>query len=172
MTELFRLFVQIGLLRKGPQDLPASGLLLALTVLVYVGINLLGGLLLPSEPGRTAQLLVTTLFTLTWYALLLRLVGRAERTPQTLSALFGFQIVLCPLLVPFEWVIRHYSEDATWQGPVMCVGLLLLGWMIAANSHIVKAALEWSGIASAMLVILQMLVNLLLLLALFSAAND
>ena len=46
-------------------------------------------------------------------------------------------------------------------------GLLWLAWLIAANSHIVKSALEWSGTASVALVILQMVFCGLLLLTLF-----
>jgi hypothetical protein len=36
MQELVKLFTQIALLRRGPQDLPASMLLLALTIVAYL----------------------------------------------------------------------------------------------------------------------------------------
>jgi hypothetical protein len=48
------------------------------------------------------------------------------------------------------------------------VVLLLLAWMIAANSYIVRAALEWSATSSVVLVILQNLAGSLLLFALLS----
>ena len=44
-------------------------------------------------------------------------------------------------------------------------------WLIAANSYIVKAALEWSSTASVVLVILQWLVEAALLLALFAPGH-
>ena len=40
MKELVKLFTQIALLRRGPQDLPASMLLLALTIVAYLVVNL------------------------------------------------------------------------------------------------------------------------------------
>jgi hypothetical protein len=36
MRELVKLYTQIALLRRGPQDLPASALLLAFTILAYL----------------------------------------------------------------------------------------------------------------------------------------
>src|SRR2546429_264949 len=59
------------------------------------------------------------------------------------------------------------GEDALWQVPVACAGLLLIIWLVAASSQIVKAALEWSSPASVVLVILQIFTGRLLVLALF-----
>jgi hypothetical protein len=167
MRDVIRLFTQIALLRRGPQDLPASLLLLVLTVVGYVGVNFLVSSLLPPVKGWPAQVLVDTLFTLAWYVALLRLVGRPERTLQTATAVFGFQAVLSPLLVASEWLMRRFGADTTWQLPIACAGLLLVVWLIAANSYVVKAALEWSSTASVVLVILQIFAGQLLLLALF-----
>jgi hypothetical protein len=111
---------------------------------------------------------VATLFTLLWYVLLLRLAGRPERTLQTTTAVFGFQTVLAPLAIGCSWLSRRFSPDSPWQVPIICVVLLLLAWMIAANSYIVRAALEWSATSSVVLVILQNLAGSLLLFALLS----
>jgi hypothetical protein len=50
---------------------------------------------------------------------------------------------------------------------VSLLGLALLIWVIAANSQIVKSALEWSMPPSVALVILQTLAGNVLQLALF-----
>ncbi|MBV8975314.1 MAG: hypothetical protein JOY74_09335 [Sinobacteraceae bacterium] len=171
MSEFIRLYTQIALLRRGPQDLPASGLLLALTVAGYLAVNLLVSSVLPPGEHWLEALLVATLFTLLWYILLLRLAGRPERTLQTTSAVFGFQAVLTPLVHCSAWLVRRFSEDSPLQLPVMCGLLLLFAWVIAANSHIVKAALEWSATSSVALVILQTLAGWLLLSALFPAVK-
>ena len=167
MSEFIRLFTQIALLRRGPQDLPASGLLLALTVAAYLFVNFIVSTVLPPDSRWRESLAVDTLFTLVWYLLLLRLVGRPERTLQTTTAVFGFQTVLAPLLVGSDWLIRRFGEDSTWQVPITCAGLLLFVWLIAINSHVVKAALEWSATSSVALVILQTLAGWLLQFALF-----
>ena len=74
--------------------------------------------------------------------------------------------MLTPLAVGCEWLMRRFGEDSVWQVPITCAGLLLLVWLIAANSHVVKAALEWSATSSVALVILQTLAGWLLQLAL------
>src|SRR6516225_11291076 len=83
MSEFIRLFTQIALLRRGPQDLPASGLLLALTVAGYLAVNFVVSIFLPPDARWRETLAVGTVFTLVWYVLLLQLVGRPERTLQT-----------------------------------------------------------------------------------------
>jgi hypothetical protein len=172
MRELIRLFTEIALLRRGPQDLPASPLLLVLTLLAYLCVNFVLWSALPAARGWSAPLLVATLFTLLWYIALLRIVGRPERTLQTTTAVFGLQTVLSPPLVVSEWLMRRVPEGSGWQLPVACAGLGLVVWLIAANSHVVKAALEWSGTTSVVLVILQVFFGELLLLALFPPGNN
>jgi hypothetical protein len=167
MKELIQLFTQIALLRRGPQDLPASLLLLGITIVGYFGINFLVSSLMPPIKGWPAHLAVDVVFTLVWYVVLLRLTGRSERTLQTTTAVFGFQAVLSPLLVISEWLMLRFAQDTTWQLPVALIWLMLVIWVIAANSHVVKAALEWSSAASVFLVILQILAGQLVLFALF-----
>ena len=65
----------------------------------------------------------------------------------------------------------RFGQDALWQVPVVSAGLLLLIWLIAAYSQIVKAALEWSSPASVVMVILQTLTGRMLLVALFPSAK-
>jgi hypothetical protein len=167
MKELIQLFAQIALLRRGPQDLPASGLLLALTLLGYLGITFAVCSVLPPMPGWPAQVLVTALFTLLWYGVLLRACKRAERLLQTATAVFGLQTLLAPLLSASDWLVLRVDENSPWQVPVELGALVLAVWLIAASSHIVRAALEWSSPASVALVILQIFATRLLLLTLF-----
>ena len=88
-------------------------------------------------------------------------------TGQGESAVFGFQTVLAPLVIGCGWLARRFTPDSPWQVPIMCAVLLLFAWVIAANSYIVKAALEWSATSSVALVILETLAGWLLQVALF-----
>jgi hypothetical protein len=173
MKELIQLFTQIALLRRGPQDLPASLLLLAMTIAGYFGINFLVGGLMPPVKGSPGYLVIVVdvAFTLAWYVVLLRVAGRSERTLQTTTAVFGFQAVLSPLLIVSDWLMLRFAQDTTWNLPIALMWLVILVWVIAANSHVVKAALEWSNAASVALVILQFLAGQLLLFALFPATT-
>jgi len=178
MRDLIRLYTQIALLRRGPQDLPASALLLALTISGYVAISLLmNGLAPPPGPvtkateaethSFPAQLLLDTAFTLAWYVVLLRLARRPERTLQTSTAVFGFKIVVTPLLFSAGWLWLRFSPDQTWAVPTELFEMIVVVWMIAANSFIVKSALELSVGASVALVILEILASVLLIRAVF-----
>ena len=173
MKQLIQLFTQIALLRRGPQDLPASTLLLALTVAGYLGVTLLLSSLMPPMQGwpGAPQVLADTVFTLVWYVALLKLVGRPERILQTATAVFGFQVVLSPLLITSDWLVLRFRQDDLWQVPVVSASLLLLVWVIAAYSQIVKAALDWSSPASVVLVILQTLTGQMLVIGLFPPAK-
>ena len=162
MREVLKLFAQILLLRRGPQDLPASRLLLALTVAAYVGVNGLIASVFPPARNWPALLVVDTGFLLLWNVLLLRLAGRPERAVQTVTAVFGYQLPLAPPLVALQWLAQRLHGDATWEGPVMLVWLGLLAWLVVANGKIVSAALEWSFPAGLTLVIVQVIADDLL----------
>lgn len=169
MKELIQLFTQIALLRRGPQDVPASMLLLVLTVIGYTLVNIVVLSVLPSEDVWGPRLALDVLFTLAWYVVLLKLVGRPERILQTTTAVFGFQAVLSPPLELSDWLLRRFGDDSTWQLPASLIFLVIVVWVIAANSHVVQAALEWSGFASVGVVILEIITGSLVQLALFSA---
>jgi hypothetical protein len=160
MGQLIRLYSQIAVLRRGPQDVPASTLLLAATVIGYFAINCAINAMLPPLDGSWLQkLLLDVAFTLAWYALLLKLARRPERILQTTTAVFGFLAVLSPVLIVSDWLAQRYQHDSVWQLPFWLISLVLLIWVIAALGHVVKSALEWSGLASVGLVILQVAVE-------------
>ncbi len=172
MGEVLKLFAQISLMRRGPQDLPASGLLLLLTVAAYVAVNCLVSSVFPPARDWPALLLVDVAFLLLWNALLLRVAGRPERTVQTATAVFGYQLLLAPLLIVLQWLAQRVHADPVLQGPVLAAGLVLLVWLVAANSRIVSAALECSIGASVALVIVQTLADQLLQMTLLVPAKN
>jgi hypothetical protein len=167
MKELIQAYTQIALLRLGPQDLPASRLLLAVTMIAYFGVSLVVIRLMPPLPGWEEHPGLDILFWLVWYFVLLRLAGRSERILQTTAAVIGFQTILAAPMVVADWLMLRFAKDETWQLPVALMWLMLFIWMIAANSHVVKTAFEWSSFASVALVILQIFAQQLLMIALF-----
>ena len=168
MKELIQAFTQIALLRRWPQDLPASRLLLGLTMMAYFGVCLVVISLMPPLQGWEEHPAIDILFWLVWYFVVLRLAGRSERILQTTTAVIGFQTILAAPLVISDWLMLRFAKDETWQLPVALMWLMLFIWMIAANSHVVKAAFEWSSFASVALVILQIFAGQLLMIALFA----
>jgi hypothetical protein len=170
MKELIRLFVQIAILRRGPQDLPASPLLLGLAGLACLAVSFVVAAVLPPVQGWAAQIPADMLFTLVWYVLLLRIAGRPERTLQTLTALFGLQAVLAPPLFASEWAMRVFGQDSPLGKAIAVLGLGVLVWLVVANSRVLQAALEWPALACLGLVLLKLFSSEFFLVALFSGS--
>jgi hypothetical protein len=172
MTDLARLYADIALLRRGPQDVPASTLLLALTVAAYCLINACVNWALPppSDPW-VPVLLIDVLFTLAWYTTLLSMFGRRERVLQTTTAVFGYRTVLAPLTIGSDWLVRRFHAVESWQLPLVIGYTAVVVWLIAANSRVLKAALEWSMLQCVALVLLEMIAGGLLALALVPLAR-
>ena len=95
-----------------------------------------------------------------WYALLLYLVQEAG----ALSAddhrrVSAFRSCCYPRWLPWPGCSGSGQGIRSGNFPLTLMSLALFIWIIAANSHIVKAALEWSMPPSVALVILQTLVG-------------
>jgi len=166
MKELVRLFFKIALSEKGPQDLPASTVLLALTVVGYFVVNFVVGMLLPPVAPWKLHLVIEIVFTLAWYFVLLRSFKKPERFLQTATAIFGYQIVLTPIWIPAIFLARNFNEDDMLRYPAAIIGLAVAIWIIRAASYILKAALEVPIAAAVVLVIAQVITGQLLLLTL------
>jgi len=167
MSDIVRLYARIALLRSGPQDVPASVLLLALTALAYAFANVLAKWLLPAvDAPWVLMLTLDVAFTLCWYALLLRAVRKPERFLQTATAVFGLRTLVAPLLLAAGGLLQHLGETNVWQLPVRTVCVALAIWFIAANSHVLRAALEWTIPACVAVVVVEITGNGLLQLSL------
>lgn len=165
MKELFGLFFEIAMSRKGPQDLPASAVLLLLTVLGNWFVRFLVCLVAPPTPQWRLHLVIEIVFTLLWFAILLRAVGRPERFLQTATAMFGYGLLLFP-----PWTVAiHFSQrlqiDHVMYLPVALIALALAIWIIRAASFVLKAALELPIVACVLLTILQIFTGELLMQA-------
>jgi len=165
MKELFGLFAQIAVSRKGPQDLPASSLVLALTVFGYWLVRYAVSSVLPPPPHWRLHLAVDVIFTLVWYAMLMRTAGRPERFVQTATAFFGFGLLLFPLwtvAIHFSWTL---PEKHVLYVPAALLALAIAIWVIRAGSYVLKAALELPLAACVLLMILQVFTGDLLMAA-------
>jgi hypothetical protein len=152
MQPLIRLFIDIALHRKGPQDLPAAGGVLGLALLAYLAMG--AATLWPSAQGMpmlVAQLAVDLLLTAVVFGVLLVATGRAGRIRQTLAALFGTGALLNALALPAVWVAaRVLAEGAPAPGmevPALLSTLALFMLLLASllvTGHILRHALDWS----------------------------
>jgi hypothetical protein len=139
-------------------------LLLALSIGAYLVLFVLAGELVPSQ-HLPAQGALQALFTVAWYTVLLKLVGRPERTLQTMTGLFAVQIMLTPLQLLADVLLQRFPQDSPTALPILTAAFVIVIWLIVASSRVVKAALEWTTAASVGITLLQILAGGLLVLA-------
>lgn len=142
MYALFDAFFEICLLRKGPQDLPASWPLLKLSLITY-GLSSLLSLLSTVEPPLAlfqAVLDAALLAGLTYG--LLRVTGHRPRFLQTLTALAGTGTLLGLIAWPLTLWMQTEAAADTGTGLSFLLFFLLLLWSIAVIAHILRHALS------------------------------
>ena len=94
MLPLVKAFLDIALLRRGPQDLPASPLLLYLALAAVLVSYVLAISPLHLLPQSLMRAVVDIGFIAAFVYLLLSVAGRRVRFAQTITALFGAGAVL------------------------------------------------------------------------------
>jgi hypothetical protein len=168
MPSILRLYLDIALLRRGPQDVPVSPRLLWGTLAAFLAINAaLTAAFRPAGADWVGQLLVSAAFTLLWYRLLLQAFGRVERYQQTVTAVLGFGCVVAPVIVPLAGRLVAYAEKPEEAMPLMLVLLPLAGYLIYVSARILHAAIERPMFQCVALVLLQTFLEPLLLATLF-----
>lgn len=135
---LLKLFLDICLYRKGPQDLPASGFLFRLVLAVYLA---LGTLLLAPDTGWLQAALQTATemaMGLAVVAALLYTINRPTRFLSVATAWLGTDALISALCVPPLQLLAG-------AGAGQLLGVLwmaLIGWHVAIVAHIVRHALS------------------------------
>ncbi len=171
LGRLLNLFVDICLLRAGPQDLPGSGFLLLLTVLLSLltGTLVIVGTFGTLGAALAAQML-DILLLLGLLRLLLQLTGKSARYQQTASALFGSGVLINLVTMPLQLL---YSGDPS--GPALgemgtLFYLIIIVWALVIVGHIIRHALEIRLAAGIMLSLGYFLIANYIIQTLFTAA--
>lgn len=144
MLELLKAFGAITLRRLGPEDLPASGFLLGITLIVYL---LSQALIAVLAFGDIYSAVVTVAADLAMLAVclwaLLALTGFRARYQQSLTAMLGTSALLSILSVPFTLWRRTLTDvppgGATLPGSIM---LVILAWSFVVDGHILSRSLS------------------------------
>lgn len=153
MLAIARPFVEICLLRLGPQDLPASPFLLGIAVAAYLGLGVLVTAL--HYPFLTAVGISVTgalIFGLLAFVLL-SVRGVSERFFQTCAAFAGTGAVLEAAALPLVALLEPIEPEGTGAGARAGAGsaagllltlpwLALLIWSWVVGGHILRHALS------------------------------
>ena len=129
MQQFLKVFLDIVLWRRGPQDLPNSGLLVGLTLVAYELVNLVQiALMEVSIAELLLYLVVDPLLLMGGLWLVMMLFGRKDRWAQTVSAVLGCTALMA-LVVSVPMVLLVGPRVA--GDPPAALQLLALGLVIA-----------------------------------------
>ncbi len=159
LRALFGVVVDIVLLRRGPEHLPASPVLLAIVIGLYAVASMLVSRTM-GPAGGTGQLLMLLVFeiavTLAWYRVALQLAGKAERFVQSMSAMFLVNLVLLPLIIPIaDPLVAQMQAQQDPPTLLKLIAFALFAWWIAANGNVIKVTFEWPWFAAILMLLAQ-----------------
>lgn len=138
MYEIIKLYFEICLLKKAPQDIPYSVWLFRITVTIYA---LTGFMIIFLSTGwwhglQQVLMGIVLIITITWIILLL--ASKTTRFYQTATALFGTDAMLNFFAVPALATIT--TGQATEISNLILIGLMVWHWLV--SGHIFRHALS------------------------------
>jgi hypothetical protein len=167
VLHFLKAFFDIVLWRRGPQDLPASRMLLWLTAVAYVAVSI-AQLALLEEPAAAwiVFVLLDPVLLVLGVQLLLRLFGKTDRFLQTATAVLGTGVILgLGLFLPVQWAVAQAGLPP--ESPI--AGMIALAMVVIfglVTGRILKLATDtnlFTGVTLALTYFL--LINLLLTVA-------
>jgi hypothetical protein len=175
LRALFGSLVDLVLLRRGPETLPASPAVLAIVVALNAAVTALVVVLIPAIPGVTPfELIVSAAVPLLWYWISFSLAKKPERFVQTMIAFFGVNVMFQPLLLPMYAALMPYIQKPDPNlPPPAALSLLSIGisvWLAIVWVRVIHAAFEWHYAICVVFLFAQNIVSLYTLAILFSGA--
>ena len=160
---IIKAFFDMCLLRRQPQDIPASRELLVFTVGIYLLITFLVVELDQMVTDTILAGLIDTGFLLAFVYLLLFLCRKASRWTQTVTALAGTGIIFSVLVIPI--IIGTFDSDP--MTPVQQIFYLfqyiILIWYVVVLAHIFRHAISSSFVTGMFISIIYVLSSLILI---------
>lgn len=162
MNALLRLFLDIALFRKGPQDVPESRVLLSLALASDLAISTVVGALEGDVLDAVLQALLASLLLLAFLGLVLLLTSHRGRFTKTATAVLGCDALVTLVALPVSLV-----SDALSGLSLLIMGILI--WNLMIFAHILKHALDIRYALSLALALIFTLTSLDLMARIFSA---
>ncbi|WP_242519309.1 hypothetical protein [Halochromatium roseum] len=151
---IINFFIDLALLRRAPQDLPASPALLLLVLLVGLGAGSLLAITAGVDLGDgLLQSLLDLALTLGALSLALRLVERQQRFLQTATALVGVDTLITLLALLPVGMARPVDSESGLLALAGVLFLLLVVWSVLAVGHILRHAFSLSLLQGAAIAI-------------------
>lgn len=146
MIRLFNFFVDVCLLRKGPQDLPASSVLLGICIFLHFVFSVVGESLLSTPPVKAvawSALSITIVIVATTAALSLR--GLGTRLQRVLTTFLGAEALLNIVFLPLSLALAQANANDQVANPLITLTwVFLFFWGFAIDGQIFRNAFSSS----------------------------
>ena len=139
VSMVLQAFWQILLLRKSPEIIPYSHLLLGIALVLHVLVGVGSALLNYPAELAVIQAVIGTLLLVGFSYLLLSVHGLRNRQVQTVTTLAGCELVIGLISLPVTKWFLSVGKDH--RGLPALLSLLILGWYLAVVAHIWRNAL-------------------------------
>ena len=175
LRALFGSLIDIVLLRRGPETLPASTALLAIVVAINAAVGAIVVAFIPTIPAITVpELIVNSLVPLLWFWMAFSLAKKPERFVQTMTAVFGVNMMFQPFISPMFAALLPYIQKPDPNVPPPAVlsllFLLITVWLTVVWVRIVHAAFEWPYLVCFVFVLAGNMATLFIMAALFGGS--
>jgi hypothetical protein len=169
MKNLIDVFWKICVFKLKPQDLPASGFLMLVSVVAYALASVLVSLmsLAPGVALLAALFDVALMGAMTQTLLWIRELG--PRFQQTFTALMGTGAILGFLALPLLFVQMLLGEEGAMVPTILMLALTF--WNLAIVGHILRHAITAPFFVGALLAVLYMYVSISIMRSLFATAS-
>ncbi len=152
MQLILKAFFDVILLRKGPEDIPRSALLLALVIGLAIVVNMLFDVMIETAYETDFSLeIATEIVKITSYVIVLMMFGLMNRLMQTMTALIGCNAILGILSIGVLMLAQPLGI-AELDG---VLAWLVIFWLILVEGHIISRAVKLhlvTGIAMAVVI--------------------
>ena len=152
MQLILRAFFDVILLRKGPEDIPRSALLLALVIGLAIVVNMLFDVVIETAYETDFSLEVATeLVKIVSYVIVVMVFGLVSRLMQTMTAMIGCNAIL-GIVSTGVLMLAQPLGNAELDG---VLAWLVIFWLILVEGHIISRAVKLhlvTGIAIAVVI--------------------
>lgn len=166
MQHFLTLLWDICRLRRGPQDLPYSPLLLLVACVVSLGLQLVIARVMGVEHDTLGAGMLSLAFNLGALLLLLNLRDKRSRFVQTALAMLCCALLFTLLSLPIVLLIGSRPPTPEQLTPLQALlGLLslpLLIWKIMVDAHILRHSLDVPFLAGIVIAVLWLIAELAL----------
>ena len=153
MQLIFKAFVDVFLLRRGPEDIPKSSILLAMSIGASIVVNFLFYAVVDSEYQIDLFLeFATELVKIASYVAVLLLFGLVSRIMQTITTIIACNAILALLLTVMMVVSQMFTNSGL---DAAFLSAPIAFWLILVEGHIISRAIQlhWAtGIAIAVVI--------------------